>query len=156
MDGKLGEIAENTGITAVKTGLIDLTLQEIDKTLSTPLTVVQKGRFDLEAAQSDLDSMKEQYNAKVGSIKAEASNLIQKLNAGGGGFNSCHDVTSMNGKVESRCLDRFSDEMMPLSNGILFFLTKWYKSRHVVNQEFVFLGKPKKTFHQFPDRLMKA
>ncbi|SFB90470.1 hypothetical protein [Pseudoalteromonas denitrificans] len=83
----------------------------------------EKGSFDVSTAQSELDELKSKYQTTMSGIKTEASNLVKELNAGGGGFNSCHDLISMNGKTHTRCLDQFSDEMIPISNGILLFFT---------------------------------
>ena len=98
-------------------------LKSIKDDLSKPLEKGEKGSFDIATAQSELDTLKGEYQLKVDSIKLEASNLIQKLNAGGGSFDSCHEITSMNGKVETRCLSQFSDEMSIISNAILAFFT---------------------------------
>jgi hypothetical protein len=112
----LKDIKDNTGASTQS-------LKEIKEQLAQPLEQVTQGQFDISAAQAELQQIKTDYQAKMNSIKVEAVNLIQQLNAGGGSFNSCHDITSMNGKVEQRCLSQFSDEMTPISNGILFFFT---------------------------------
>jgi len=98
-------------------------LKKVTDKLDEPLGTVTKGKFDIATAQSELEQINIDYQAKINSIKTEALTLIQNLNAGGGSFNSCHDLVSMNGKVYNRCLTQFSEEMTPISNGILFFFT---------------------------------
>ncbi|PAJ71747.1 hypothetical protein CJF42_25045, partial [Pseudoalteromonas sp. NBT06-2] len=98
-------------------------LKKVTDKLEQPLAEVTQGKFDIATAQGELDQIKNDYQTKMNSIKTEASNLIQNLNAGGGGFDSCHDLISMNGKVHTRCMSQFSEEMAPISNGILLFFT---------------------------------
>ncbi len=83
----------------------------------------EKGSFDIEAAEAELEDMKEQLQNKMDQVREEFKTLIPAINGGTASFNTCFDITSVNGQVENRCLTEFADEMSVISKALLFLFT---------------------------------
>ena len=83
----------------------------------------EKGSFDIDAAQQELEQMKADYQNYLTQIKNESATIIPAINGAASNFSSCHDIIQANGKKFNKCTNQFSDELVILSNALLFIFT---------------------------------
>jgi hypothetical protein len=102
---------------------VESRLDQIKDEITKPLTRGDKGAFDMDAANTELQNAEQEYQTKFEQIKTDAKTLIGSIGDSAGSFSACYDIATIKGNKKQACTTEFEDEMQIIANAVLFIFT---------------------------------
>jgi len=85
--------------------------------------VTAQGSFDSTSDIQDIIDIQSDLTTRIDDIKTEMHTIIKPIAVSGGSFNQCYKIAFFMGDIKEVCLSEYQDEMLLISNIILFIFT---------------------------------